>query len=273
MVVIGWLFKRAFKDFKLFDTQGAEVSPSQDAIPLYLKLPVAPLISALQVFTDRAQLTTRYPCGDSNQLRFTLEEEGAITDCCVKTLVLDDAPLPVPPFLAPSERPNSFRPKNVEAWFIALSEFNDLDAPDVELQITLRDHGEDDPAAVLLQVKTISGQAEVELPRCALEQLEVNANGASEVKYSYLLSSVLASCLKPAKEARAVKVRFNEQGVMSNQYILKSRTSKDTFLDAFVSPMALKGPAGVRARASQNPYLTSNAALLAGLTQPPSTGF
>eukprot|EP00435_Cladocopium_sp_Y103_P042952 s675_g12.t1 len=63
----------------------------------------------------------------------------------------------------------------------------------------------------------------------------------------YLLSSVLGGCLKAAKESRGLKVRFNQEGVMSNQFILKSR-GRQLLCEALICPMAEEA-AGIRTSA------------------------
>mmetsp|Transcript_97675 Transcript_97675/g.303723 ORF Transcript_97675/g.303723 Transcript_97675/m.303723 type:complete len:189 (+) Transcript_97675:370-936(+) len=81
---------------------------------------------------------------------------------------------------------------------------------------------------------------EVELPRAALEDLELapEAAASGEATHCYQLAGVLASCLRAAKDAKAVKVRFNSEGVMSNQFILRGRGQRDLFCEALVSPLA-----------------------------------
>merc|ERR1719433_1679079 len=98
----------------------------------------APMLSCLQVFGDRASMVLRYPDGPSDELHFTLEEEGATTECHVKTLVLEEAPATINSIFAAGDALSSFRPTQADTWYLALSEFADFDAPDVVLRITLR---------------------------------------------------------------------------------------------------------------------------------------
>merc|ERR1712151_372852 len=182
----------------------------------------------------------RYPLGPSDELRFTLEEEGAVTECCLKTLVLDETPMPISSFFAPGDPLSVLRPTLPETWHQALSEFAELEAPDVVLRVTLR-AGE--TAAMVLRaqtISTVSSDAEVELPSTAFEEVTLSPNviSAREVTHSYLLTSVLSSCMRAAKDAKAVKVRFNSDGQMSNQFILRSRGQQDLFCEALVSPLA-----------------------------------
>lgn len=236
VAVLGWMFQTAFKEYR-FTGEDKEV---------HLKLPVAPLLSCLQIFSDRAALVLRYPSGPSDELRFTLEEEGAVTECCLKTLVLDEAPTPVGSFFGPGDSINVLRPAQPETWYQALSEFSELEAPDVVLRVTIRAGDAASTAAMVLRAQTfatVSGDAEVELPRTAFEEVTLSADAqrAGEVTHSYLLTSVLSSCMRAAKDAKAVKVRFNQAGQMSNQFILRSRGQQDLFCESLVSPLAEVG--------------------------------
>lgn len=237
VAVLGWIFKDAFAEYSFHSSNDED---------LVLKLPVAPLLSCLTIFTERAALMLRYPEG-AHELQFSLEEDGAFTECRLKTLVLDEVPEAAPAFLAPGERPSSFRAKQAEVWFAALSEFQELDASDVVLKVTFRTPADSPEApAVILKANTIGSDAEVELAHSSLEEIELaeQAATAGEITHSYLLSSVLAGCLKAAKESRAVKVRFNQHGVMSNQFILRSR-GRQLLCEALVCPTAeqvLNGP-------------------------------
>jgi len=227
VAVFGWIFKDAFAEY-IFDAPGDET--------LLLNLRVAPFLSCLTIFSERAALALRYPAG-GHELQFCLEEDGAQTECKLRTLVPDEV-APVDAFLSPGERPSSFRARQPEVWYAALSEFQELDAPDVVLTVTFRvPVVSPDAPAVTLKACTINSDAEVELPQSSLEQAELATESVGEVTHSYLLSSVLAGCLKGAKEARAVKVRFNQDGVMSNQFILRSR-GRQLLCEALVSPIA-----------------------------------
>lgn len=238
VTILGWIFKDAFTEYT-FDGAGEE--------HLYFKLPVAPLLSCLNIFTERAVLVMRFPAG-AHELRFSLEEDGATTECRLRTLLMDEAPVPIT-FLAPSERPSIFRAKQPEIWHAALSEFQELEAPDVALKVTFRPANAATPDAplVTLRANTIGSDAEVELPQSGLEDVELaqHAAAAGEITHSYLLSSVLAGCLKAAKESRGLKVRFNQEGVMSNQFILKSR-GRQLLCEALICPMAEQEAAGNR---------------------------
>eukprot|EP00933_Yihiella_yeosuensis_P031500 TRINITY_DN25076_c0_g1_i3.p1 TRINITY_DN25076_c0_g1~~TRINITY_DN25076_c0_g1_i3.p1 ORF type:complete len:221 (-),score=29.30 TRINITY_DN25076_c0_g1_i3:99-761(-) len=150
--------------------------------------------------------------------------------------------MPISAFLSPGEKPTSFRTRQPEAWHQALSEFLDLDSnPDVILKVTIRapDAMMDTAPAIILRATTVTSDAEVELPQKAVDQLELSDQVAQvgEVTYSYLLSSVLAGCLRAAKESKAVKVRFNQSGVMSNQFILRGR-GQQLYCEAMVCPIA-----------------------------------
>nr|QDO16377.1 cell cycle checkpoint protein RAD1 [Lingulodinium polyedra] len=230
VAVLGWMFSNAFREYRY--TGGQE--------ELHLRLPVAPLLSCLQILSDRAVMTLRYPSGPSDELRFTLEEDGATTECRLRTLVLEEAPAPIGSFFAPGDPLSMFRPAQAEAWHLALSEFAEFDAPDVVLRITLRAAAAPSEPAVVLCAQTLASDAEVELPRAALEDLELapEAAASGEATHCYQLAGVLASCLRAAKDAKAVKVRFNSEGVMSNQFILRGRGQRDLFCEALVSPLA-----------------------------------
>jgi len=260
VAVLAWMFADAFSQYTF--------TGSED---LHLKLPVVPLLNCLQIFSDRAAMVLRYPSGPSDELRFMLEEDGASTECCLRTLVLDDA-LVMDSFFAAGDSLSQFRPSQSEAWHHALSEFTDLDSPDVALEIALHGRG---PAGgtVVLRAQTLTSDAEVEVPRESLDELDVPPEIAAsgEVAHRYLLSSVLASCLRAAKEAKAVKVRFNSAGVMSNQFILRGRGQRDLFCESLVSPLAdmpgLHGfgadvgvDEGMGLGAGGNPYASAGAA-------------
>jgi len=230
VAVVGWIFNNAFKEYR-YAGMGEE---------LHLRLPVAPMLCCLQVFSDRASMVLRYPDGPSDELHFTLEEEGATTECHVKTLVLEEAPAAINSIFAPGDALSSFRPTQADTWYLALSEFADFDAPDVVLRITLQAAAMADEPAVVLRAQTVNSDAEVELHRASLEEFELapNAGAVGSVTHSYHLSGVLSSSLRAAKEAKAVKVRFNSEGVMSSQFILRGRGQKDLFCEALVSPLA-----------------------------------
>lgn len=237
VAVLAWMFSDAFREYRF-------ASECED---LHLKLPVAPLLSCLQIFSDRAALVLSYPSGPADELRFTLEEEGATTECCLRTMVLDEAPAPINSFFAPGDLLSVFRPMQPEGWHHALSEFQDLDAPDVALQISLHSGTAAvaapdtvPPRKVVLRAQTLTSDAEVEVPQSSLDELEVPPELAINgvVTYRYLLPSVLASCLRAAKDAKAVKVRFNRGGVMSNQFILRGRGNRSLFCEALVCPLA-----------------------------------
>lgn len=233
VAVLGWMFRSAFKEYQF----------TGDDQEIHLKLPVAPLLHCLQIFSDRAALVLRYPLGPSDELRFTLEEEGAVTECCLKTLVLDETPIPISSFFATGDPLCVLRPTLAETWHQALSEFAELEAPDVVLRVTLRAGEAASTAAMVLRaqtISTVSSDAEVELPSTAFEEVTLSPNviRAGEVTHSYLLTSVLTSCMRAAKDAKAVKIRFNCDGQMSNQFILRSRGQTDLFCEALVSPLA-----------------------------------
>lgn len=229
VTVLGWIFKDAFTEYT-FDGAGEE--------HLHFKLPVAPLLSCLNIFSERAVLAMRFPAG-AHELRFTLEEDGATTECRLRTLLLDEAPVPIATFRAENERLSIFRAKQPEIWHAALSEFHELEAPDVVLKVTFRPATAPDAPIVTLRASTIGSDAEVELSQSSLEDVELaeHAAVAGQITHSYLLSSVLGGCLKAAKESRGLKVRFNQEGVMSNQFILKSRR-RQLLCEALICPMA-----------------------------------
>lgn len=206
---------------------------------MHLKLPVAPLLNCLQIFSDKAALVLRYPSGPSDELRFMLEEDGATTECCLRTLMLDEAPEPMSSFFASGDSLCLFRLAQPEAWHQALSEFVDVDMPDTTLQIALHAQGPA-PRSVVLRAQTLMSDAEVEIPQESLEELDVPLElaGNGEVVHRYRVSSVLSSSLRAAKDAKAVKVRFNRNGVMSTQFILRGRGQRDLFCEALVSPLA-----------------------------------
>jgi len=231
VAVVAWMFSDAFKQYSF--------SGQQD---IHLKIPVAPLLNCLHIFSERSALILRYPSGPSDELRFLLEEDDATTECCLRTLVLDDAPEPMNSFFAPGDSLSMFRPVQPEVWHHALSEFQDLDSPDVAMQIALRTGGTA-VGSVVLHAQTLTSDAEVELPQGSLAELNVpqEISRRGEVAYRYLLSSVLGCCMRAARDATAVKVRFNSQGVMSNQFILRGRGQRDFFCEALVSPLAEVG--------------------------------
>lgn len=237
VAVVGWIFDTAFKEYRFIG----------EASEMHLRLPVAPLLSCLQIFSDRAALALKYPHGPSNDLYFTLEEDGAVTECCLKTLVLEESPLAVGAFFAPGESMSILRVFQPESWYLALGEFSDLDSSDVVLRVTLRAPEVHPTATVILRAQTVTSDAEVVLPRSVFEAVELapeaNASqgGPGEVTHCYLLSSVLASCLRAARDAKAAKVRFSREGVMSSQFILRGRGQKDLFVEAMVSPLAEEG--------------------------------
>jgi len=224
VAVLGWMRSDNFKEYSCV----AETE-------LHLKLPLAPLLSCLQIFGEKAALALRYPLGPNDELHFTLEEEGASTECRLKTMALGEAPELITSFFAPGDTLSMFRPTQAEAWHQALSEFVELDAPDVVLRISLRA----DATAVVLRARTAASDAEVELPRTALEEVQLAPEAGEEIAHSYLLGSVLSACLRAARDAKAVKVRFNAEGLMSSQFILRGR--KDLFCEAIVSPISATG--------------------------------
>lgn len=222
VAVLAWMFSDAFREYRY-------AAPEE----VHLRVPMMPLLSCLQIFGDRASLALRYPDGDDqSEIRLTIEEDGAVTECQLRTLVMDEAE-PLASFFAPGDSASVFRPLQAEAWHQALSEFSELEMPDTVLQLTVCDG----PQAVVLRAVTVLSDAEVVLPRQSIGDLQL-IEGASEVSYRYRLSSVLASCFRASKDAKAVKVRFNAEGVMSNQFILRSRGSRDLFVESLVCPLA-----------------------------------
>lgn len=237
VAVLAWMFSDAFRDYR-YASLGE----------LHLRVPMAPLLHCLQIFGDRASLALRYPDGDDlSEIRLTIEEDGAVTECQLRTLVMDEAE-PLASFFAPGDATSMFRPLQAEAWHQALSEFAELEAPDVVLHVTIRDG----PAAVVLRAASVLSDAEVELPRESIGDLQI-IEGAGEVSYRYLLSSVLASCFRASKDAKAVKVRFNAEGVMSNQFILRGRGARDLFVESLVCPLA-EAADGDEVGGLPNPY-------------------
>merc|ERR1712050_356210 len=94
-----------------------------------------------------------------------------------------------------------------------------------------------------------------ELPREAFEAMELSpeASQSGEVTHRYLLSSVLASCMRASRDAKGVKVRFNRDGVMSNQFIYRGRGNADLWCEAVVSPLAIEvSPFGAGAPATMS---------------------
>lgn len=227
--VMGWMLNTSFRDYKY----------TGEAEEMHLRLPIAPLLSCLQIFSERAGLLMQYPSGDSADLYLTMEEDGAVTECRLHTLMLDEAPTTFNSFFAPREPTSELRLAQPEAWYHALNEFSDMDSPDVALRVKLCPAGpfSAEAPAVVLRAQTVTADAEVELPRGVFEHYkladEVPATG---VTYSYPLQSMLASCLRAARDAKAVKVRFNNEGVMSTQFILRGRGQ--LFCEALVSPLA-----------------------------------
>mmetsp|Transcript_38591 Transcript_38591/g.70173 ORF Transcript_38591/g.70173 Transcript_38591/m.70173 type:complete len:339 (-) Transcript_38591:33-1049(-) len=231
-MVFAWMFRDFFKSYEYV---GAREE-------IHMKLPVAEVMSCLQVFSERAGMVLRYPAGSQDQMRFRLEEDGNVTECKVYTLVLNESSMEAPAFFSTGERFSMFTPLQPETWHTALNEFSELDAPDVQLAITL--HASEDRArvaCVVLRVQTLVNDAEVELPEPCLDDstLSNEVAAAGGVTYRYLLSSVVGSCLRAAKDAKAVKVRFNNDGAMSNMFIHRGRAGqKDLFVEALVSPLA-----------------------------------
>eukprot|EP00971_Amphidinium_carterae_P105695 2093022-Amphidinium_carterae.1 len=231
-MVFAWMFRDFFKSYEYV---GAREE-------LNLKLPVAEVMSCLQVFSERAAMVLRYPAGPQDQMRFRLEEDGNVTECRVHTLVLNESTVAAPAFFSTGERHSMFCPLLPETWHTALNEFSELDAPDVHLSITL--HASEDRtriACVVLRVQTLVNDAEVELPATCLDDstLSPDVAAAGGVTYRYLLSSVVGSCLRASKDAKAVKVRFNTDGAMSNMFIHRGRAlQKDLYVEALVSPLA-----------------------------------
>jgi len=238
VAVLAWMFSDAFQEYRW-------AAPEE----LHLRVPMLPLLSCLQIFSDRASLALRYPDGDDqSEIRLTIEEDGAVTECQLRTLVMDEAE-PLASFFAPGDATSVFRPLHAVVWHQALCEFAELEAPDVVLHVTIRDG----PAAVVLRSATVLSDAEVELSRESIGDLQL-IDGASEVTYRYLLSSVLASCFRASKDAKAVKVRFNAEGVMSNQFILRGKGPRDLFVESLVCPLVDSGADGDEPSGLPNPY-------------------
>jgi len=228
IAVLAWMFSDAFREYSFTGEQD-----------MHLKLPVAPLLNCLQIFSDKAAMVLRYPSGPSDELRFMLEEDGATTECCLRTLVLDEAPTPMSAFFAPGDSLCMFRPAQPAGWHHALAEFNDLDMPDATLEISLHTQGPA-PKSVVLRAQTLMSDAEVVIPQESFDELDVprEISASGEVVHRYHVSSVLSGCLRAAKDAKAVKVRFNRNGAMSNQFILRGHGQRDLFCEALVSPLA-----------------------------------
>lgn len=224
--VFGWMFSDSFKDYAFTGEEEA-----------HLKLPLSSLLNCLQIFSDRALLTLQYPYGPSDDIRLVLEEDHDVTECRIRTMRLDEAPTPISSFFIPSNTMCTFKPILPESWHFTLSEFAEYDAPDVVLQVVLRSGAE---TAVLLRAQNMTSDIEVELSRASLSEFELSADMASrgEVMYKYHLTSVLTCCLRAAKDARAVKVRFSREGVMSNQFILRGRGQRDLFCESLVCSLA-----------------------------------
>merc|ERR1712232_803866 len=92
-----------------------------------------------------------------------------------------------------------------------------------------------------LRAQTITADAEVEIRRDALQEFKPSpqVHSAGEVSFRYLLTSVLSSSKRAAKDAKAVKIRFNNAGMMSTQFILRSRTQRDQlFCESLVCALA-----------------------------------
>lgn len=227
-VVTGWMFGAAFQEFKY--TAATDI--------LELRLPLSPLISCLQIFSSHAALLLRYRPNEAEELRLTLEEDGAVTECHVKTLFMQEE-LPEVPFLGAGDTLQMFR-VSPEAWYAALGEFHDMDTGSgAELRLTVRPS--DDPhaevAAVSLRATGMMGETEVELPwrpgsGGPLEGLEVD----KQATHRYRLQSVLCGKLA-ASNSTAVKMRLNPQGMMSMQCILKARSSQHIFCEVLVVPL------------------------------------
>jgi hypothetical protein len=229
VAVLAWMFSDAFREYSFSGEQ-----------EMHLKIPVAPLLACLQIFSDKAALVLKYPSGPSDELRFVLEEDGATTECCLRTLVLDEAPAPMSSFFAPGDPLCMFRLAQPEAWHHALAEFGEIDMPDATLQIALHSGQGQAPRSVVLRAQTLMSDAEVEIPKESVDELHVPPEFAAsgDIVHRYHVGSVLSSCLRAAKDAKAVKVRFNRNGAMSNQFILRGRGQRDLFCEALVSPLA-----------------------------------
>lgn len=235
VTVQGWIFAKNFRDYKI------ELDGSATAI--HLRLPVEKLLSCLQIFSDKAEFAFRYPSDDSADLKFTLTEDQAVTEVRMRTMVMNEAPQTFAFIQAGDDvtQISVFRPSQAEAWYQLLSEFEALEAPDVVLQITLRPCQDQNDAAVILRAQTTTDDAEVELSRGCLDEFQLSPSGlaAGGVSFRYHLSSVLSSQLRAARDAKNVKVRFNDRGVMGTQFILRSRGQPEPlFAEALVCPKA-----------------------------------
>lgn len=258
VAVLGWMLNTSFREYRY----------TGEAEEMHLRLPVGPLLSCLQIFSERAVLALRYPSGDSDDLYFTMEEDGAVTECRIRTLTPEEVPAAFGSFFAPGDPASVLRPMQPEAWYHALSEFVDMDAPDVALHVTLRAPGPvacADTPAVVLRAQTLMADAEVELLRSDFEDLDLAPEtvlAGGEVTHFYPLQSVLSGCLRAAKDAKGVKVRFNREGVMSAQFILRGRGQ--LFCEALVSPLADLGggaaaaPQGVDGVGSSMPVFAAS---------------
>lgn len=237
VAVIGWMMAGCFEHYRFLSADGIE--------ELHVKIPVGPLLNCLQIFSDRAGLAMRYPDGPDAELHLTMRDEGAVTECRVRTLFADETPSSFGSFFGAGEPVSVIRPKMAEFWHSSLQEFAELDSPDAVLRVALRvpgpaAQGTGNYAAVCLRCQSLTGDAEVELPRDVFEDLELDPQAlvSGEVLHHYPLTSVLASCLRASKESKGVKIRFNRDGVMSSQFILRGRTPKDLFCESMVSPLA-----------------------------------
>jgi len=279
VAVLGWIFEKAFREYKFSGGEDAQIN---------LRLPIAPLVSCLTIFSEKSAMTMRYPSpsGSSTDLHFTLEEDGAVTEFRIKTLFMEDAPQHITLFSPEDQVRNKseFRPVQPEAWGHALSEFEGLEAPDVKLQLTLRNppvplsaiHTQSAPSlkarntAVVLRAQTMSSDAEVEIPREAFDNFSLSplADTIGEVSHTYLLSSVLGSSLRAAKDSKAVKLRINDIGVMSAQFILRSRQTQldQLYCESLVCPLAT-GPPGIDPRRDWSPGKAVATGSMAGYTQ------
>lgn len=236
VAIHAWMFSDAFREYKYVGNQ-----------EMTLKLPLAPLLNCLGMFGERSSLVLCYPSGPSDELRFKLEEDGAMSECCLRTLVLDDAPAQMEgSFFAPTEPMCIFEPLKPEVWHQALSEFDTqtMNVPDAQLHVSLKVSGPT-VGSVNLRAATLESDSEVVIPAECLRALnvpqEISASG--EVAHRYHVSSVLACCHQAAKQAKGVKVRFNKNGAMSNQFILPGREQKQLFVESLVSPLADLGQA------------------------------
>lgn len=226
-LVTGWMFCEAFQEFKYRAPTNL----------LELRLPLNPLINCLQIFSAHAALLIRYRPDDAEELRLTLEEDGAVTECRVRTLHMGET-LPEVPFLGAGDALQMFRILP-EAWHSALGEFQEMDTPGAELRLMVR--ATDDPhaetAAVSLRAGGMSGETEVELPwrpgsGGPIEDFKVD----KQATHRYRLQSVLCGKLA-ASNSSAVKMRLNPQGLMSMQCILKARSARHIFCEVMVVPL------------------------------------